>query len=244
MGFCLRQYRQCAKRLRARCGNRPFPCRESADSSRVETRPDPCRAPSVREDLECSPRSITSPSSARTTRSSRKFYEAVFGMTTSAKTRPARAVTVGDGYVGLNINPRRAGRSAGLDHFGIQVEDTETAFDRMRKNYPTVKWLQAPVDAAVRRHHHARSRRQHVRHLAEGHGEPHVGLCRERRQGQSAPHQSRGAAHDEPRQRWPSSIATCSSSRRRTSRSAPTTEPLPDRRAHDAGDHAVGHHRL
>src|SRR5215469_10125173 len=43
-----------------------------------------------------------------------QFYEAVFGMQTSAKTRPGRAVTVGDGYVGLNINPRRAGRSAGL----------------------------------------------------------------------------------------------------------------------------------
>ena len=40
-----------------------------------------------------------------------QFYEAVFGMTTSAKTRPGRAVTVGDGYVGLNINPRRACRS-------------------------------------------------------------------------------------------------------------------------------------
>jgi catechol 2,3-dioxygenase-like lactoylglutathione lyase family enzyme len=73
-----------------------------------------------------------------------KFYEAVFGMKTSAKGRPARAVTVGDGYVGLNINPRRAGRSAGLDHFGIQVEDVETAFGRMRKDYPTVKWLQRP----------------------------------------------------------------------------------------------------
>ncbi len=73
-----------------------------------------------------------------------KFYEAVFGMTTSTNSRPARAVTVGDGYVGLNINPRRAGRSAGLDHFGIQVEDVETCFDRMRKNYPRVKWLQRP----------------------------------------------------------------------------------------------------
>ena len=48
-----------------------------------------------------------------------QFYEAAFGMRTSAKTRPGRAVTVGDGYVGLNINPRRAGRSAGLDHFAI-----------------------------------------------------------------------------------------------------------------------------
>jgi len=64
-----------------------------------------------------------------------QFYEAVFGMRTSAKTRPGSAVTVGDGYVGLNINPRRAGRAAGLDHFGIEVEDAETAFERMRKNY-------------------------------------------------------------------------------------------------------------
>ena len=74
-----------------------------------------------------------------------QFYQAVFGMTTSDKTRPGRAVTVRDGYVGLNINPRRAGRSAGLDHFGIQVEDCETAFDRMRKKYPTVKWLKRPA---------------------------------------------------------------------------------------------------
>ncbi len=73
-----------------------------------------------------------------------KFYEAVFGMRTSPKTRPARAVTVGDGYVGLNINPRRAGRSAGLDHFGIQVEDTEAVYDRMRRKYPQLKWLKRP----------------------------------------------------------------------------------------------------
>jgi predicted enzyme related to lactoylglutathione lyase len=72
-----------------------------------------------------------------------EFYKAAFGMATSAKTRNGRAVTVGDGYVGLNINPRRAGRSAGLDHFGIQVEDCPTAFERMKK-YPSVKWLQRP----------------------------------------------------------------------------------------------------
>src|SRR5947208_16128739 len=73
-----------------------------------------------------------------------KFYQAVFGMKPSNLERAARAVTVGDGYVGLNINPRRAGRHAGLDHFGIQVEDCETAFDRMRKKYPTSKWLKRP----------------------------------------------------------------------------------------------------
>lgn len=74
-----------------------------------------------------------------------RFYEAVFGMKSAdGKRGAARAVTVGDGYVGLNINPRRAGRSAGLDHFGIQVEDTETAFERMRNKYPTAKWLKRP----------------------------------------------------------------------------------------------------
>ena len=52
-----------------------------------------------------------------------KFYEAMFGMKSAGLQRSASAVTVGDGYVGLNINPRRAGRSAGLDHFGIQVDD-------------------------------------------------------------------------------------------------------------------------
>ena len=73
-----------------------------------------------------------------------QFYVAAFGMKTSDKARPGRAVTVGDGYVGLNINPRRAGRSAGLDHFGIQVDDCETVFERMRAKYPTVKWLKRP----------------------------------------------------------------------------------------------------
>ena len=74
-----------------------------------------------------------------------KFYESFFGMKTSAKTRPTRAVTVGDGYVGLNINPKRAGRRSGLDHFGIQVEDSKEAFDRIGKKYKSVKWLQRPT---------------------------------------------------------------------------------------------------
>jgi hypothetical protein len=42
-----------------------------------------------------------------------KFYEAAFGMRTAADPRPERAVTVSDGYVGLNINPRKPGRPAG-----------------------------------------------------------------------------------------------------------------------------------
>ena len=108
-----------------------------------------------------------------------QFYEAVFGMRTSPKTRAGQAITVGDGYVGLNINPRRAGRSAGLDHFGIEVEDIDLVFERMGKRYPTVKHLQRPSNRPFSRGHNARPGRQHVRSLPKGHEESNVGLCGE-----------------------------------------------------------------
>ncbi len=73
-----------------------------------------------------------------------KFYQVLFGLKLSENARPESAVTVGDGYVGLNINPRRPGRAGGLDHFGIQVEDVDTVYQRFEKNYPTVKWLKRP----------------------------------------------------------------------------------------------------
>lgn len=73
-----------------------------------------------------------------------KFYEAAFGMTTAEKTRPERAVTVSDGYVGLNINPRKAGRSAGLDHFGMEVDDLERVLARLAERYPAVEVLKRP----------------------------------------------------------------------------------------------------
>jgi catechol 2,3-dioxygenase-like lactoylglutathione lyase family enzyme len=73
-----------------------------------------------------------------------KFYESVFGMKTSSRARPGRAVTVGDGYVGLNINPRKPGRPARLDHFGIQIDDFEAAFEQLRGKYPRVEWVKRP----------------------------------------------------------------------------------------------------
>lgn len=74
-----------------------------------------------------------------------KFYEVLFGMKTASRSRPQSAVTVGDGYVGLNINPRKPGRAGGLDHFGVQVEDVEIVFERLEKKYPRVKWLKRPA---------------------------------------------------------------------------------------------------
>jgi catechol 2,3-dioxygenase-like lactoylglutathione lyase family enzyme len=63
-----------------------------------------------------------------------KFYEAAFGMRTAADPRPERAVTVGDGYVGLNINPRKPGRAAGLDHFGLEVDEVAPILERLKKH--------------------------------------------------------------------------------------------------------------
>jgi catechol 2,3-dioxygenase-like lactoylglutathione lyase family enzyme len=74
-----------------------------------------------------------------------KFYEAAFGMRTAADPRPERAVTVSDGYVGLNINPRKAGRAAGLDHFGLEVDEVEPVLARLRAKYPAVQVLKRPA---------------------------------------------------------------------------------------------------
>lgn len=73
-----------------------------------------------------------------------KFYEAAFHMRTSGGARALNAVVVGDGYVGLNINPRKAGRQAGFDHFGFEVDDVETVFTRFREKYPSVRVLKRP----------------------------------------------------------------------------------------------------
>ncbi len=73
-----------------------------------------------------------------------KFYEAVFGMRNSPKSRPTRAVSIGDGYVGMNINPRRAGRPSRIDHFGIQVDDLDGTVARIREKHPDCEVLKRP----------------------------------------------------------------------------------------------------
>jgi predicted enzyme related to lactoylglutathione lyase len=76
---------------------------------------------------------------------SARFYESLFGLRTAPEASTRRAVTVGDGYVGLNINSRKAGRPARLDHFGIQVDDIEVALSRLGAAYPQVEWLKRPA---------------------------------------------------------------------------------------------------
>ena len=74
-----------------------------------------------------------------------KFYEAMFGLKTSGKvSRPANGVSVGDGYVGLNINPLRDGYVGGLDHFGMKVDNVEAVLERMRKKFPQASIVKRP----------------------------------------------------------------------------------------------------
>ena len=70
-----------------------------------------------------------------------QFYQAVFGFRAPQRQRVFNAETIGDGYVGLNLNPRRPARNAGLDHFGIEVEDVEETMDRLKRKHPEVHVL-------------------------------------------------------------------------------------------------------
>jgi catechol 2,3-dioxygenase-like lactoylglutathione lyase family enzyme len=72
------------------------------------------------------------------------FYRDVFGMRRSTLVRAGGAVVVGDGYVGLNLNPRAPGRQAGFDHFGFEVQDVELVFSRLKEKYPKVQVLRRP----------------------------------------------------------------------------------------------------
>ena len=73
-----------------------------------------------------------------------KFYEAVFGLRGASKPRPANGLSIGDGYVGMNINPQRDGYIGGLDHFGMVVDDVEVVLKRMRASFPTADIVKRP----------------------------------------------------------------------------------------------------
>jgi predicted enzyme related to lactoylglutathione lyase len=73
------------------------------------------------------------------------FYRAAFGMKVSGDTaREIGAISVGDGYVGMTIIPRRGGRKAGLDHFGIEVDDLESVHGKVASKYPDIEIVKRP----------------------------------------------------------------------------------------------------
>ncbi|MFI6350991.1 VOC family protein [Streptomyces sp. NPDC050560] len=73
------------------------------------------------------------------------FYAAVFGLQgPSDLKKSAAAANLTDGYVGLNINPRKPGRQAGLDHFGFEVDDLDATLARARELYPDLDAVKRP----------------------------------------------------------------------------------------------------
>lgn len=73
-----------------------------------------------------------------------QFYQAVFGFKAPSVQKNFTAATVGDGYVGININPRRPARPAGLDHFGVEVDDAGAFLETLASRYPDCKPLKRP----------------------------------------------------------------------------------------------------
>lgn len=73
------------------------------------------------------------------------WYRAAFGLEVKTNAKfEASAMSIGDGYVGMNVNPRMAGRQAGFDHFGIQVDDVEVVRERITKRYAKIEIIQRP----------------------------------------------------------------------------------------------------
>ena len=80
------------------------------------------------------------------------FYRAAFGLKASGDTaREIGAISVGDGYVGMTLIPRRGGRKAGLDHFGIEVADLDTVRDKVARKYPDIEIVKRPRPAILAR---------------------------------------------------------------------------------------------
>jgi predicted enzyme related to lactoylglutathione lyase len=73
------------------------------------------------------------------------FYQELFGLhafNSSRRSVAGRAYAVHDGYVGINLNPRAAGRAARFDHFGAEVDDVDASFKRLEKH--GVEWVKRP----------------------------------------------------------------------------------------------------
>jgi predicted enzyme related to lactoylglutathione lyase len=73
------------------------------------------------------------------------FYRALFDLKSGSSARfDTSALALGDGYVGMNINPRVPGRQGGFDHFGIQVEDVDAVRERVAKKWPKIEIVTRP----------------------------------------------------------------------------------------------------
>ena len=71
------------------------------------------------------------------------FYQKVFGMN-SGTAEVRRTALLGDGYLGLNINPGGIGKKLGLNHWGFEVDDIAEVQARLLERYPRVGTVTRP----------------------------------------------------------------------------------------------------
>lgn len=75
-----------------------------------------------------------------------RFYRSHFKFRISERAHhdAEASSVVGDGYVGLNILPRRDGYMGGIDHFGIIVDSIDTVLERMKSAHPKTNIVKRP----------------------------------------------------------------------------------------------------
>src|ERR687897_2984026 len=87
-------------------------------------------------------------SSAESSPDSEAEYARAFGYPVLGSKRVAtpfdRTIIASDGNIGVAFNRRRPGYHGGLDHFGIQVDDLELVFARIKEKYPSVGVVKRP----------------------------------------------------------------------------------------------------
>src|SRR4026207_260986 len=75
----------------------------------------------------------------------RMSSRAAFGLKASGDTtREIGAISVGDGYLGMTLIPRRGGRKAGPDHFPIEVAHLEKVRAKVANKYPDIEIVKRP----------------------------------------------------------------------------------------------------
>lgn len=78
------------------------------------------------------------------------MYETLFGLELDMGLgSPERGEILTDGHIILNIRPRVPGQRVGLDHFGIEVDDIESVFAKLKSDYPDIGWVVQPEDGAI-----------------------------------------------------------------------------------------------
>lgn len=73
-----------------------------------------------------------------------RYYRSMFRFDFSTARDAESSCIVTDGYVGLNILPRRDGYMGGIDHFGMKVDSIDEVLRRMKSAHPKANIVKRP----------------------------------------------------------------------------------------------------